>query len=63
MKLYYAPGACSLSPHIVAHEAGIKLDLEKVDLDIEEDRERQGLLWRSTRKVTCRRSSSTTVKC
>ena len=32
MKLYYAPGACSLSPHIVAREAGIKLDLEKVDL-------------------------------
>ena len=31
MKLYYAPGACSLAPHIVAHEAGIKLQLEKVD--------------------------------
>ena len=32
MKLYYAPGACSLSPHIVAREAGIPLELEKVDL-------------------------------
>jgi glutathione S-transferase len=32
MKLYYAPGACSLSPHIVALEAGIDLELEKVDL-------------------------------
>ena len=32
MKLYYAPGACSLSPHIVACEAGIPLELEKVDL-------------------------------
>jgi glutathione S-transferase len=32
MKLYFAPGACSLSPHIVAHEAGIPLDLVKVDL-------------------------------
>lgn len=32
MKLYYAPGACSMSPHIVASEAGINLDLEKVDL-------------------------------
>ncbi|MGH6878097.1 MAG: glutathione S-transferase N-terminal domain-containing protein, partial [Rhizomicrobium sp.] len=32
MKLYYTPGACSLSPHIVAMEAGIPLVLEKVDL-------------------------------
>lgn len=32
MKLYYAPGACSLSPHIVAREAGIQLDLVKVDI-------------------------------
>jgi glutathione S-transferase len=31
MKLYYSPGACSLSPHIVAREAGIELELEKVD--------------------------------
>jgi glutathione S-transferase len=31
MKLYYAPGACSLSPHIVAHEAGIDLELVRVD--------------------------------
>lgn len=32
MKLYYAPGACSLSPHIVAREAGLDVQLEKVDL-------------------------------
>ncbi len=31
MKLYYAPGACSLSPHIVARELGIPLDLKKVN--------------------------------
>ena len=30
MKLYYSPGACSLSPHIVAHEAGLALELVKV---------------------------------
>jgi glutathione S-transferase len=32
MKLYYAPGACSLSPHIVSLEAGVPVDLVKVDL-------------------------------
>jgi glutathione S-transferase len=31
MKLYYAPGACSLSPHIVARELGIDIHLEKID--------------------------------
>lgn len=31
MKLYYSPAACSLSPHIVANEAGIPLELVKVD--------------------------------
>jgi len=31
MKLYYAPGACSLSPHIVAREAGIAVQLQKVN--------------------------------
>ena len=31
MKLYYSPGACSLSPHIVAREAGLPLALVRVD--------------------------------
>jgi glutathione S-transferase len=32
MKLYYAPAACSLAPHLAAREAGLDLALEKVDL-------------------------------
>lgn len=32
MKLYYAPGACSLSPHIVACEAELPIELIKVNL-------------------------------
>jgi glutathione S-transferase len=32
MKLYYSPGACSLSPHIIVCESGIPVDLEKVNL-------------------------------
>jgi glutathione S-transferase len=32
MKLFYFPGACSLSPHIVMLEAGIPFSMVKVDI-------------------------------
>ncbi|MBK8894313.1 glutathione transferase GstA [Propionivibrio sp.] len=32
MKLYYAPGTCSFSPHITLREAGIDVELVRVDI-------------------------------
>jgi glutathione S-transferase len=32
MKLYFSPAACSLSPHIALHEAGLAFETERVDL-------------------------------
>ena len=62
MKLYFAPGACSLSPHIVLREAGAKFDLEQVDLR-ERKRPKKGDDYgRSTQRARFRCSSSTTGK-
>jgi glutathione S-transferase len=35
MKLYYSPGACSLSPHIALREANVPFALERVDIRAE----------------------------
>ncbi len=43
-KLYYAPGACSLSPHIVLREAGQPFNMVKVNL-AEKKTEDGGDFW------------------
>lgn len=40
MKLYYSRGTRSLAPHIVAREAGLDIELEKVDLKSKKTAER-----------------------
>ena len=60
MKLYYAPGACSLSPHIVSREAGIPLDYEQVD-NREKKTKSGSIFGPSTPRAMCRCWKSTTV--
>jgi len=43
MKLYFSPGACSLSSHIALHEAGLRFDLEQVDLKTKKTRSGEDL--------------------
>jgi len=42
MKLYYAAGTCSLAPHIVAREAGIPVDLIRVNIGSQPHRTEDG---------------------
>ena len=49
MKLYFAPGACSLSPHIVLREAGVPVELERVESEREAEELRSYLAMHQER--------------
>ena len=59
MKLYYSPGACSLSPHIALLEAGLPYDLVKVDLRAKKLENGDDYLEGQSRRARCRRWRST----
>ena len=54
MELFYSPGACSLAPHIVAREAGLPVDLVKVDLGAKKTAD-GGDYLKSTPRAMCPR--------
>jgi hypothetical protein len=61
MKLYFSPGACSLSPHIVLRETGTHFELEQVDN--KEKKTKSGkVIGRSIPRARCRASSSTPAR-
>lgn len=61
MKLYYAPGACSLSPHIVLREAGLPFELQKVSTKTKK-MDDSGDFLQTNSKVMCPHYSLTTAK-
>ena len=60
MKLYFAPGACSLSPHIVLREADHNFELEQVN-NAEKKTKSGKDYWTINAKGRCRCWSSTTA--
>jgi len=62
MKLYYTPGACSLSPHIALRELGLDYSLVKVDPRTKKTE--TGLDFLSiTPRATCLRWNSRRARC
>ena len=61
MKLYYTPGACSLSPHIVLREAGLPFDAVLASTKTHQLADGTDYYTHQPARATCRCSSSTTA--
>jgi glutathione S-transferase len=61
MKLYFSPGACSLSPHIVLRETGADFEMEQVN-NQEKKTQTGGDYWTINPKGQCLALNSTAAR-
>src|SRR5689334_12295831 len=61
LRLYYAPGACSLAPHVALEEAGAAFEVRRVDLAAGEQRREEYLAINPLGRVPALTVDDTTI--